>query len=376
MRKYYIDNIRWITVVIVVIYHVIYIFNGVITDGVIGPFHEVQYQDAFQYFVYPWFMVLLFVISGMSARYYLERHTDKEFIKSRTAKLLVPSTLGLFAFQWILGYYNMAISNAIGPMTGSMPDTMPAVVKSLSIYIIMVMSGTGVLWFVQVLWILSVLLVLVRKIEKDRLYQLLDKVAGLPSVILLLGLGILVLGAAQILNTPIIVVYRFGIYGISFLIGYCVLSHDKITEELSKDAVPFVVVALVLGVGYSYYYFGENYAVPPLRDNVFSVSYGWIATLAVIAAMKKWGNRTNAFCSRMAEKSWGLYVFHYLPLAVTAYYLNLYAQNVPAVVCYILVAIMAFGGAFVLYEVISRIPVLRFLVLGIRKRKEVEHVSR
>ncbi|MCI7795065.1 MAG: acyltransferase, partial [Lachnospiraceae bacterium] len=65
MRKTYIDNIRWMTVVIVVIYHVLYMFNGVVTGGVIGPFTPVQYQDAFQYIVYPWFMLLLFVISGM-----------------------------------------------------------------------------------------------------------------------------------------------------------------------------------------------------------------------------------------------------------------------------------------------------------------------
>ncbi len=28
MRKYYLDNIRWVTVVLVVIYHVIYMYNG------------------------------------------------------------------------------------------------------------------------------------------------------------------------------------------------------------------------------------------------------------------------------------------------------------------------------------------------------------
>ena len=59
MRKTYIDNIRWMTVVIVVIYHVFYMFNGEITSGVIGPFTPVQYQDVVQYFVYPWFMLFL-----------------------------------------------------------------------------------------------------------------------------------------------------------------------------------------------------------------------------------------------------------------------------------------------------------------------------
>ena len=49
MRKSYLDHVRWITVVLVVIYHVIYMYNGIETFGVIGPFQKVQYQDAFQY---------------------------------------------------------------------------------------------------------------------------------------------------------------------------------------------------------------------------------------------------------------------------------------------------------------------------------------
>ena len=32
MRKSYIDNIRWMTVILVVLYHVVYMFNGIETD--------------------------------------------------------------------------------------------------------------------------------------------------------------------------------------------------------------------------------------------------------------------------------------------------------------------------------------------------------
>ena len=41
----------------------------------------------------------------MSARYYLQSHTTKQFVKDKTRKLLVPSTIGLFVFQWLLGIY-------------------------------------------------------------------------------------------------------------------------------------------------------------------------------------------------------------------------------------------------------------------------------
>jgi fucose 4-O-acetylase-like acetyltransferase len=104
MRKYYLDNIRWITVALVAVYHVIYMYNGVQTYGVIGAFRDVQYQDGVLYLLYPWFMVLLFVASGMTSRYYLEQHSDREFIKSRTGKLLVPGTIGVLIFGCIKFY--------------------------------------------------------------------------------------------------------------------------------------------------------------------------------------------------------------------------------------------------------------------------------
>ena len=49
MRKYYIDHIRSFTILLVVIYHVIYIFNSVIRDGVIGPVTDFHGQDVVQY---------------------------------------------------------------------------------------------------------------------------------------------------------------------------------------------------------------------------------------------------------------------------------------------------------------------------------------
>ncbi|MCR5398233.1 MAG: acyltransferase, partial [Lachnospiraceae bacterium] len=76
-RKHYLDNIRWITVVLVVIYHVIYMYNGEGVAGVVGKITnvDVQYWDIYQYIVYPWFMVLLFMVSGISSRLYLDKHT-------------------------------------------------------------------------------------------------------------------------------------------------------------------------------------------------------------------------------------------------------------------------------------------------------------
>lgn len=357
MRKYYVDNIRWITVVLVVIYHVIYMYNGVATAGVIGPFDKVQYQDALQYILYPWFMVILFVISGMSARYYLAKHSIKEFVAARTRKLLVPSTIGLFVFHWILGYFNMAIGNAFAYM----PDTMPKVI----LYLIMSVSGTGVLWYIQLLWIFSMGLVFIRRFEKGRWYAWGKK----ANVIVLILLAVPLWGFSQILNTPIITVYRFGIYGFAFLLGYFIFAHEEVIEKLSKHWQLLGILAILLGCGYVYCYFGENYAVEPVVNSPFSVIYGWIAVLAIFAVMKKWGNKTNAFSLWMTRKSFGLYVFHYLPLAAVAYWMHTY-QQISAFGSYLLAGVASFAGGFLLYEIVVRIPFLRWCVLGVKKREK------
>lgn len=355
-RKYYLDNIRWITVVIVVIYHVIYMFNGVQKFGVLGPFRDKQIQDAFQYLVYPWFMALLFAVSGMSARFYLDFHSTKEFVRDKTRKLLVPSTIGLFVFQWIMGYYNMKIGGGFDSFSG---------VPGPVVYVIMVLSGIGVLWYIQMLWIFSMLLLLIRKLEKDRLW---NAAAGTPVWLLFL-LTIVLYGAAQILNTPMITVYRFGIYGFCFFVGYFIFSHDEVIERLSRWWCVLAFTATGLGIAYTVIYFGENYAIEPVINNPLACLYCWSAILAILATMKKYGDRENSFTRWMTKKSWGLYIFHYLPLAMTAYYLKLCVPDMPDIVVYLLVGVSAFAGAFILYEVISRIPVIRWCVLGIKKEK-------
>lgn len=351
MRKTYLDNIRWITVVIVVIYHVIYMFNGVTKYGIIGPFSSFQPQDAFQYVVYPWFMLLLFTVSGMSARFELSRKTEKEFLRSRTIKLLVPSTIGLLVFGWILGYYNMAISGAFNDL-----NAVPKVI----LFLIMAVSGVGPLWYIQMLWIFSVLLLFLRKIEKDRLYGICVK-ANVP---VLLALTIVIYGAARILNTPIIVVYRFGIYGAGFLIGYFVLSHDEVMEKVGRCWLLLSILGVICCIAFLVIFWGQIYSNHEVLDTLMCNVYAWLGTLGVLGFMKKWGGSSNSFSTWMCKKSWGLYVFHYLFIAVAAWYLHLYAPSMPAVLVYLLVGVSAFAGSLVLYEIMSRIPVLRWCVLG------------
>lgn len=357
MRRNYLDNLRWMTVVLVVIYHVIYMYNGILTDGVIGSKQPVPVLDSIQYVLYPWFMVILFMIAGMCSRYYLDTHARKDFIKSRTRKLLVPSTLGLFAVGWMQGYVNTSMAKGFEDISSMVPK--------MVLYLIMVLAGTGVLWFIQVLWLDSLLLFWFRRFEKGSLFEK-TKNAGMITFAIC---GVLYYFAGQVLNTPIIPVYRFGIYGFVFFLGYFVLSHDEVIEKLRKYAWILFGAAVVLAGVYLYLHLGDNYAAMPVVGSLPASAYGYVMSLALLGLGKRYLDKTNSFFEFMNQRNFGIYVFHYFAISSIALIMERYG-NVSQVLKYLIVLIAAFLGSLLLYEIVSRIPVIRFLVLGLKKEKE------
>ena len=183
-------------------------------------------------------------------------------------------------------------------------------------------------------------------------------------------LTIIIYGSAQVLNTPFVTVYRFGIYGFCFFAGYFLFSHEEVMERLCKWWWMFDLASAVLGISYTVRYFGENYAIAPVLNNIHACVYCWISILGILTTMRNYADISTAFTHWMAKKSWGLYIFHYLPIAVISYELHEHAPDTPEMLVYLLVGIGAFMGAFLLDELISRIPILRWCVLGIGKEKK------
>ena len=358
MRKSYLDNIRWLTVVIVVFYHVIYMYNARGVQGGLGKITnmEVQYQDIFQYAVFPWLMPILFIVSGICSRLYLDKHTDKEFIRSRTIKLLVPSTLGGLVFFFIQGYINMSLSS-----TGAEQlEGVPVIVR----YIIMVFVGTGVMWYIRLLWLFSILLLWIRKVEKDRLWNK----AKQSNLVVLVLLYIPLWLSAQILNMPVIVVYRFGFYFVLFLIGYFVFSHDDVIDILKQKALILSLISLVLCVAFCVMYFGKNYSDLPVNRSFLFVAYAWAGCLTILGVMARYYDYQNEFTIFMNRHNFALYLFHYLGVSGVALF-HARTKILAPLLVYLLSLIAGFAISYILEAVISRIPYYRFAVLGIRKEK-------
>lgn len=357
MRKYDIDNLRCGIVVVVILYHIVYLFNSV---GVISNVNiqGVPGMDVFLYLCYPWFMVCLFVLAGMSARYALKVRTDRQFLKERVHKILIPSIAGIFIIGWISGF----VTSRYADMWGGNGAAVPGIFK----YLIYCLSGIGPLWFCHELFLASLVLLLIRKIDKKDRIGILCKRATLPVLFLLV---FLVWGSAQILNTPIIEIYRNGIYIFMFLLGYELFSWEEVQKLLEKYALLFLGIAGVLGVVYTGYYWGENYAAMENLKSFLTNSYAWFMTIALIGCGRRWWNKETAFTRYFRPRNFGLYVLHYPLLAVFAWIADK-TFHLPPWAFYPALLVAEAVALPACYELVSRTPLLKTLLLGLSWKKK------
>lgn len=365
-RKHWIDNLRWVTVLLVLFYHVIYFYNNKGVFGGIGGFVDdpmKQPQDVVMYILYPWFMMLLFLVAGISSRYALDKQTNKQFIKSRTLKLLVPATIGLFVFHWMTGYFNTAVASSQGTF-----DDVPSFAR----YFIWVPSGIGHLWFIQDLWLFSLFIVLIKKLDKnDRFWNCCGK-ANIPIIILL---GVLVwLGSQLLIMNPrpesadgLYNLYKPLTYFIPFLLGYFVFSHDEVQEKVEKIHLAMLISALVACVALVWTGWGKNNTSPQFLSGWLNCLYAWLMMLAMLGCFKAWADKTSPFATYMTKSSFGIYVVHYLVIASLGYMMKVHTSLAPWSQ-YVILFVAVMTIPFLLNEIIRRIPFIRWCVLGIKKR--------
>lgn len=351
MRKAYLDNIRFSIVWLVVIYHVIYVFNSV---GVISNIDKqgIKAADSFLYLVNPWFMCCLFLISGMSARYFLETRSDRQFLRERIKRLLLPSVAGIFVLSWVTGY----ITSLQMDIFAGNGNLIPTLLK----YVIYCVIGIGPLWFAHELFLASIVLLLLKRLDKkDRLLALGKRV----NIFVILILFLPIWGAAHLFNTPFIEVYRNGIYVFLFLLGYYVFSYEETIEIVRKWYIPLGVTAFILGILYVKYYFGSNYTSASCLTSLFTNVYLWIAILAILGFSKEKFDYKNRFTNYMSENSFGVFVLHYPILIVLTYFIITYFK-LPMILNYVIILILNSIITLAANEIIKRIPILKTLLLG------------
>lgn len=355
-RKYDIDNLRWMAILLLFPFHAAQIWSGGEYSGFYIWSHTNNVLYVFSTFVYPWYMTLLFTIAGMSCKYALQKRTNKQFVLERTKKLLIPFLFGLIVLVPVMTYIAEVFFNGY---TGTYW-------QQYGLFFGKITDLTGYhggftpahLWFLLYLFVISLAALLVVVLQKRYLPGF--QAGGVPYVFVVL-LFIPEWLFQYVLN---IGGKSLGQFMILFLFGYYILSEESILQKLKRYRFISLTGCVLSGALYSYLYCFEN-----LR-NVWMTGlylfFGWMGIISLLGIGESKLNIHNRFCGYLTRASFPVYILHMPILVVTGFFvlklpIGVFGQ-------FSVIVLVSLTATFLTYEIVKRIPVLRFF-LGITKQK-------
>ncbi|MCL2156602.1 MAG: acyltransferase family protein [Methanobrevibacter sp.] len=351
MRKYFLDNLRWIIVLLLFPFHTFRIYSVFENFYIHGPPNLIL--NGFIIFIGPWFMHLLFVIAGISAYHSLQKRNSKEFLKERILRLFVPFVFGLILLIPIQTFFAEKFHNGFTGSYFSQMITFFTKFGDLSGY-----TGgftPGHLWFILYLFLISIIaLAIIRLYENSSMnlnFNNTSTIKLIPLFLIFLIMGpILDIGGKSL-----------GAFLAIFLLGYFVLSSDKIQENLEKNkwylTCIFLTCSVITLLIFPYWSSG-------IFIDCFLAFFTWMAILSLIGLGKKYLSFQNKWSKYFTKASYPIFIFHQTWIVVVAYYTFLITSSV------ILQVIIIMFGSFILtiisYEIVKRIKLTRFL-FGIKE---------
>ena len=350
-RKSYIDNLRWICVLMLFPYHILMIYNSFGENFYIKG-EDIKATTTFMVATWPWFMPLLFVIAGISTAYALKTRTIGEYARERIYKLFIPLIAGIIFVIPAQTYFAERFHN---DYTGNY----------FSQYILFFTKPTdltgytggftpGQLWFILYLYIISIaaipLIILSGKMKcKLDAGKIPAPVLPVFFILPLLGTFVLEIGGKSL-----------GEYFMYFILGYFILSDETVQRKLEKYVFALLGIGLVCAAVIVLFWYGVlSLSLTYIVMGIFEFFYGWTMILALIGLGRKYLAFSNRFSGYMSSSSFSVYVFHQTWIVAIAYYVFRITGKIPAQMA--LIFIFSVPATFITFEICRRIKVTRFL---------------
>ena len=343
-RRYELDWLRVIAVILVWVFHNILTFR--VGGWTISNDEATFAANASELLLGGFGMPFFSVVSGMAIYHLIEKldiqklrsTTTKLLIKARFVRLMIPFLVGLFTYISIMEYYHGV---QLGAVTGSYLDFY------LQRYFFEGWISQGG-WFVSMghhLWYLLILfawsvvaLPIFIQLRTERNRERLSKLAAFvnrPGAIYLLIIPIIVI---EIINPFTQVMLDLGPEGmrqggwhiLSYLVfliyGYIFASNSRFEDTLEKHSFPALLVAVFLGIvlvpiWISLTAAGELYLLgaPPSLFLLMTV-YCWSMIIVVISFGKRrlsFNHKWLKFLNRIAMP---FYILHYVVAIAVQFY--------------------------------------------------------
>ena len=309
MRKYYIDNLRWATILLLFPYHTAMIYNDWGENFYVRSI-PVAPISGFIIASYPWFMPLLFVVSGIGSYWALQKRSPTVYLKERLLKLFLPLVLGVLFIVPVQTYYAERFHNGYTGSYWGQYQLFFSKYTDLTGY-----TGgftMGHLWFLWYLFLISVLaLPLMHYYLKGTRRLNLQKL----SLPVLLCLFVLPLIATPILDFS---GKSLGRFFVLFLMGFFVFSHEAVENLLEQHRWPlffsFLLLTTAKLTSYFAFQFRDGIAVGVLDAMVM-----WVAILAFLGMAKRYFNQSSSVFRFLSKSSFGIYLLHQSCLVAVGY---------------------------------------------------------
>ena len=363
MRKYYLDNLRWLIILVLFPYHVLLIYSG------IGSYYfnvaNSAIANAFLLSFAPWFMQLLFTVAGIATYYSLKRRNATEYLKERVTKLLLPTLAGVILVIPVSVYFGYLYNGYTGNFLTFWVNQLTHPLQNLGNGLLL-----GPLWFLLYLFIVSlVALPLIMKYKNGQWKIPLEKVTVPKLLLLIIPLAI---GSFFLDLYPDKSIVQFFLL---FIFGYFLLSDDSVQQKLEDRRWPLFISFLVLTIIY------VVVTVPGLSSpgntapattltlstilslfviKLYVNAILWLGVLGVMGMGKHYLEFKNKKTLYLSAVSFPIYIFHIVWINLFAYYIIGWIPDL-MVLQVILIMALSFVFTIATIEVVRRIPGVRYL---------------
>lgn len=360
IRRYDIDWLRVIAVLLLIPFHTMHIF-------ILKPYSVVYIKNStgissfelITQFIYEFHMPLLFILAGASACLALRVRSVNQFIQERFKRLLIPAVTGiLFLIPPMTYIYRISKGDDLSFFTHFKHffTNNPADLSGL----------TGAftpahLWFIIFLFVFSLvgvpIFILLNK--HGALLKKLSKFLTNRFFLLLFTIPIALAASTNILDdkNPLV-------YFLIFILGYILVTNEDYQKAINRDKTVYLILGIIFEIILQCY--SNNF---PAWSLIW-ISYELMRTanrLLWVFVILGFGNKyldcPSKILSYLSKSSFPIYILH-LPINTFVGYF-IVKTNLGLSIKFFLIVLLTTLVSFTAYEVIRRIDLLCFL-LGIK----------
>ena len=362
-RRYDIDWLRVLATFTIFLFHCARFFNE--EDWHIKNNQLDLGMSIFVGIVSQWIMPLFFVLSARSAYYALSHRTDRQYLRERFKRLVIPLLFGIFVLippqVYIERVSHLQFSGSFIQFFLSYFDGFYAFGGNF--------AWMGLhLWYLEILFIFSLLtLPLFRYLRRETVIMKISQTANFfdqPGVIFLLAIPLT--SAEMLVNLQPDGIGRrdFGgwslvTYLLFFLLGYLIACDERFQQSIERHrALALVMGVITTNIGLSLQMSG--YSTRGFLFALLRAFNSWFWLVAILGFGSKYLRFSNHLLRYATEAVLPFYIWHQTVIVIVGFLIA--SWDVSVMVKYLVLSTSSFVVIVALYELlVKRFKVGRFL---------------